>query len=33
MVFQVQLGRKRDAAPLLRDYMVDTERHYATLNA
>ncbi len=28
MVFQLQIGRRRDAAPLVRDYMVDTERRY-----
>src|SRR5690606_35364713 len=26
MVFQMQLARRRDAAPLVRDYMVDDER-------
>lgn len=26
MIFQIQLGRKQDAAPLTRDYMVDVER-------
>lgn len=33
MVFQMQLARKRDAAPLTRDYMVDTERRYANMAA
>jgi len=28
MVFQMQLARTRDAAPLTRDYMVDDERRY-----
>jgi cyclopropane-fatty-acyl-phospholipid synthase len=29
MVFQMQLSRTRDAAPLTRDYMVDTERRFS----
>jgi len=33
MVFQMQLARKRDAAPLTRDYITDTERRYATMAA
>jgi cyclopropane-fatty-acyl-phospholipid synthase len=33
MVFQIQLARKRDAAPFTRDYITDTERRYATLAA
>ncbi len=28
MVFQMQLSRTRDAAPLSRDYMFDNERNY-----
>jgi cyclopropane-fatty-acyl-phospholipid synthase len=30
MVFQIQIARKQDAAPLTRDYMVDAERGVAT---
>ncbi|MGL4968176.1 MAG: class I SAM-dependent methyltransferase [Inquilinus sp.] len=33
MVFQMQLARKREAAPYTRDYITDTERRYATLAA
>jgi cyclopropane-fatty-acyl-phospholipid synthase len=30
-VFQMQLARKRDAPPIVRDYMVDLQRHYEQL--
>jgi cyclopropane-fatty-acyl-phospholipid synthase len=33
MVFQLQLGRRQDAAPLTRDYMVDAERAAAEAEA
>jgi cyclopropane-fatty-acyl-phospholipid synthase len=28
LVFQMQLSRRRDAAPLVRDYITDTQRAY-----
>lgn len=31
MVFQVQLAKSIDAVPMTRDYIADTERHYARL--
>ena len=31
LVFHMQLSRNRDAAPLTRDYMIDTQRHYEKL--
>jgi cyclopropane-fatty-acyl-phospholipid synthase len=31
MVFQMQLGRKRDAVPFTRDYITDTERRYGNM--
>ncbi|MBS0520071.1 MAG: class I SAM-dependent methyltransferase [Proteobacteria bacterium] len=31
MVFQIQIARKQDAAPLIRDYMVDAERGAAAV--
>ena len=33
MVFQMQLARTRDAAPLTRDYMIDDERRYLESDA
>ncbi len=33
LVFHMQLSRKRDAAPLTRDYMVDTQRQYQQVEA
>jgi cyclopropane-fatty-acyl-phospholipid synthase len=29
LVFQMQLARKRDAAPIVRDYITDVQRHFA----
>ena len=31
LVFQMQLARKRDAAPIVRDYITDTQRQYLAL--
>jgi cyclopropane-fatty-acyl-phospholipid synthase len=31
LVFQMQLARKRDAAPIVRDYITDLQRHYAEI--
>jgi cyclopropane-fatty-acyl-phospholipid synthase len=31
LVFQMQLARKRDAAPIVRDYITDVRRHYAEI--
>ena len=28
LVFHMQLARKRDAAPIVRDYITDLQRHY-----
>jgi cyclopropane-fatty-acyl-phospholipid synthase len=28
LVFQMQLARRRDAAPIVRDYVIDMQRHY-----
>jgi cyclopropane-fatty-acyl-phospholipid synthase len=28
LVFQMQLARKRDAVPIVRDYITDTQRRY-----
>jgi cyclopropane-fatty-acyl-phospholipid synthase len=33
LVFQMQLARKRDAAPIVRDYMVDLQRRYREAEA
>jgi cyclopropane-fatty-acyl-phospholipid synthase len=33
LVFHMQLSRKRDATPLQRDYMIDTQRDYEKLEA
>jgi len=33
LVFQMQLARKRDAAPIVRDYIADTERRYREMEA
>ena len=33
LVFHMQLSRKRDASPLVRDYITDLQRHYARLEA
>ena len=30
-VFQMQLARKRDAAPIVRDYITDVQRRYEEL--
>jgi cyclopropane-fatty-acyl-phospholipid synthase len=31
LVFQMQLARKRDAAPIVRDYITDVQRHYTEI--
>jgi len=33
LVFQMQLARKRDAAPIVRDYMTDLQRHYREIDS
>ena len=33
LVFQMQLARKRDAAPIVRDYVTDLQRQYKELEA
>jgi cyclopropane-fatty-acyl-phospholipid synthase len=33
LVFHMQLARKRDAAPIVRDYMVDLQRRYREIEA
>jgi cyclopropane-fatty-acyl-phospholipid synthase len=32
-VFHMQLARRRDAAPIVRDYITDTQRHYRAVEA
>ena len=31
LVFQMQLAKKRDGAPIVRDYMTDVQRHYTEI--
>jgi cyclopropane-fatty-acyl-phospholipid synthase len=31
LVFHMQLAKKRDAAPIVRDYITDTQRQYLAL--
>ena len=31
LVFHMQLAKKRDAAPIVRDYITDTQRHFLAL--
>ena len=33
LVFQMQLARRRDAAPIVRDYITDTQRRYQAIDA
>ena len=33
LVFHMQLARKRDAAPIVRDYITDAQREYRTAEA
>ena len=33
LVFHMQLARKRDAAPIVRDYVTDLQRRYLELEA
>ena len=31
LVFHMQLARKRDAAPIVRDYVIETQRRYRAI--
>ena len=33
LVFHMQLARRRDAAPIVRDYVTDTQRRYRAIEA